>query len=212
MIHVSFVAALIVVSMGPHQRFPTIDDLHRYLQSVGPNPKREREVDAALRQGVREHPGDADFEYEIGAWLFYVKRVDEAFPYLSRVCEKTGSEKACAAASGTSVARGRWSEAERLASRFTETACAKSDRLWVLKNLLRDTKGSVTRTEGLLRVEPEHEMTYLLRAASLELTGDHVGAGRAIDEGRVKARAVILLDAVTWSGRTAPRTRAASSK
>ncbi|MGH9317006.1 MAG: hypothetical protein ACRD1P_07865, partial [Thermoanaerobaculia bacterium] len=119
------------------------------------------------------------------------------------------------AASGISIARGRWSEAERLASRFTETACQKSDRLWVLKYLLKDRQGSVTRTEGLLRTEPEHEMTYLLRAASLELTRDHTGALKALEEGRQKARAVILLDTVTWSASpvlSKPRTPSASTK
>lgn len=107
---------------------------------------------------MKEHPGDPDFEYELGAWLFHVRRVGKAFPYLAAVREKTGHEKACAAASGVSIARGRWSEAERLASRFTETACQKSNRLWVLKNLSKDKQGSVIRTEGLLRTEPEHEM------------------------------------------------------
>lgn len=198
MIVLALVSALLIIPVDSPTRFPTITDLNRYIRSIGPDPARQREVEAALRQGLKEHPGDPDFEYQLGAWLFHVKRVDESFPYLAGVCDKTRGEKACAAASGTSIARGRWGEAERLASRFTETACQKSDRLWVLKNLSKDKQGSVTRTEGLLRTEPEHEMTYLLRAASLELTGDRVGARKVVVEGRQKARVIILLDTVTW--------------
>jgi hypothetical protein len=147
---------------------------------------------------VAAHPDDPSYAGVYGFWLFYQGRPGDAYSHLVRACRSLKSELVCTAAAATDLAAGRWHDAISLAAIFPETACYRSNRLWILKHLETDSRRAIERAEGLLREEPLHEVSYLLLAAALHLNHDDERAAQQLRLGRERASRVILLKQVTW--------------
>ena len=110
-----------------------------------------------------------------------------------------GFEADCAVSVGIDLARGRWEEALRAAQGFSETACQKSNRLWMLKQMGGSPNRAVDAGNRLVRVEPEAETSYLFLAAAQWRAGHQKASRETIELGKRRASKVILLkEPIQW--------------
>ncbi len=178
---------------------------------LGPVSRAERppsddESEASrLREAARIEGLGGPATVTLARWLLSHSRFDEALPFLSHSCGARRDEWSCAAAATVHVARGEWVPARRIAAEYVERACFESDRLRTV-TLLESPALAVTAGEGLVRLAPTDQMSYLLLAAAQHLSGLEEQAARTIAEGRRNRRTnVKLLESVRWGAvRSAP--------
>jgi len=197
-VHVVLFSLLVLAQSAGALPWRNAKELAEFVRSEYRDPRTANEAERVLRDAMAAHPADPSFAAVFGSWLFYQDRPGDAYPLLVRACRSLKSESLCTAAAATDLAAGRWHEATDLAAVFPETACTRSNRLWVLKHLERDQKGAIEHAKGLLREEPLHEVSYLLLAAALHLNDDDKAATEQLRRGREKASRVIVLKHVTW--------------
>lgn len=178
---------------------------------LGPVPRAERSPsddeseESRLREAARVEGLGGAATVSLARWLLSHSRFDEALPFLSQSCGARKDEWGCAAAAAVHVARGEWAPARRIAAEYLERACFESDRLRTV-TLLESPALAITAGQGLVRLAPTDQMSYLLLAAAQHLSGLEEPAARTIEEGRRNRRTnVKLLESVRWGAvRSAP--------
>lgn len=194
---VLLVALVLARPIGTLQ-WQSAKELAEFIRSEYRGPESAVEAERTLRDATAAHPDDPSYAGVYGSWLFLQGRTGDAYGHLVRACRSLKGESLCTAAAATDLAAGRWHDAVSIAAVFPETACYRSNRLWVLKHLETDSKRAVERAKGLIREEPLHEVSYLLLAAAYHLSHDDQRAAEQLRIGRQRASRIILLNQVAW--------------
>lgn len=132
--------------------------------------------------------------HDEGKRLFSEGRVDEALPFLEEQCRVNVDESACAAASGIYLSRLLWPEAFDVAATYERNACRQSDRLSAILLLKGTCELGREAGEGVVRLRPDHEMSYLILAAAHLRCGDPKSARELIQRALPRVRSRRLLE------------------
>lgn len=179
---------------------PTLEELRRHLAATD-TTKRESEPGIADRfeGAIAARSADSDEARALfGKWLFTRGRLREALPFLEEACLRTVNEQTCAAAASSHVAAGNWGDGASIARSYLDRACVASERLQVVILLQTKPESARTAAEGLVRLESDHEMGYLLLAAAHHRLGDGQRSQTALETGRRMVRKVYALGRIYW--------------
>jgi hypothetical protein len=182
----------------------TPEDAIREAKAAGTAKDRVR-VEQVLREAHQKWPNDLSIQSYLGAVLFSTGRVEESLPLLKRVCESGGHEAACAVSVGINLVRNNWDHAFSIASRFSETACQRSDRTWTMKLLASRSPHAEEVASRLVTAAPADELSYLFLAAAQWERGEYGEATKTIEVGRQRSLKVVLLKrAIDWPRNRSP--------